>query len=89
MSNPKIFPKTFMVTIPVAVSVDATNAIDANRRARLELQKLLNKDESVYPIISQFLMGDSTIKELSTKEFLNTFLPVTTLNPDKENTTHD
>ena len=85
MSN----PKTFMVTIPVAVSVDAANAIDANRRARLELQKILNKDEPVYPIISQFLMGDSTIKELSTKEFLATFLPVTTLNPDKENTTHD
>ena len=79
MSNPKIFPKTFMVTIPVAVSVDAANAIDANRRARLELQKLLNKDESVYPIISQFLMGDSTIQELSTKEFLDTFMPVTTL----------
>ena len=83
MSNPNTFPKSFMVTIPVAVSVDAANAIDANRRARLELQKRLNKDESVYPIISKFLMGDSTIKELSTKEFLDTFLPATTPNPEK------
>lgn len=85
MSDKLIYPKCFMVTIPVSVSVDAANAIEANRRARFELQKLLDKDKTIYPFISAFLMSDSTIKELGTKEFLDTVLPVTTLNLDKEN----
>lgn len=58
--NPHI--ECYMVTIPVSVLVDAKDVSQASNTARTELRKRFDSSRSVWPVVSKFEMGDSTVQ---------------------------